>query len=507
MTSNEKEILFDKFEIIDCFKKDPQAGVYFARHLYLDKNIILKTLDTKNIIDQTVLERFKREAKILAQLDHPNLIKVLDFGTYENFFYISFEFFESRNLRDVISQNNLTDKDRLNILVQLLKALNVAHQNNIVHRDIKPENILLNNDYHLKIADFGLALIQTDKNITQDFSVLGTPSYMSPEQLLGEKNLQGDIFSTGVVAYELFTGINPFNRGTVTETINLILNYTEDSGTIDFGKLPVSVRPAIYSMLRKNQKDRAKSVLEVLKLLGIEGDVYQPAEINKIKKITPKIYLTVFAFLILVLVGSYLVFYNSYENNVQSFQPSDNSKILIDSSLKGKFAPVESSTISVNNSKPAEINNNIDATDKNNTTAAGKLFVKCFPFADVYIDGIKMDTTPLKDYIELNAGKHLLKLIHPTFPAYENEIFIGNNQINSITVNFNEIVGYLHCNIYPWGEVSINGKSKGITPLPPIPLMPGNYKLVIKNPKYEPYSKDINIREKDTLKINFNFEK
>jgi len=99
------EILFDKFEIINCLKKDGQAGVYVANHIFLGKKILLKTLNTEGLADQTILERFKREAKILAQLDHPNLIKVLDFGTYNNFFYISFEYFESKNLREIIACN------------------------------------------------------------------------------------------------------------------------------------------------------------------------------------------------------------------------------------------------------------------------------------------------------------------------------------------------------------------------------------------------------------------
>jgi len=141
MNQNTAEILFEKFEIIECLKKEPYTSVYFAKHIYLGKKIILKTLNTNDISDQTVLGRFKREAQILAQLDHPNLIKVLDFGMFAKFFYISFEYFESRSLREVMKQNNLSDNDKLNILVQLLKALNIAHQNKIFHRDIKPENI------------------------------------------------------------------------------------------------------------------------------------------------------------------------------------------------------------------------------------------------------------------------------------------------------------------------------------------------------------------------------
>ena len=111
------EILFEKFEVINLLKKDDNTGVYLANHIYLGKKIILKTLDTDNLPDKTILERFKREAKILAMLDHPNLIKVLDFGMYNNFFYISFEYFESRNLREAINKNNLSIDEKIDLMV------------------------------------------------------------------------------------------------------------------------------------------------------------------------------------------------------------------------------------------------------------------------------------------------------------------------------------------------------------------------------------------------------
>lgn len=506
MNQNTAEILFEKFEIIECLKKEPYTSVYFAKHIYLGKKIILKTLNTNDISDQTVLGRFKREAQILAQLDHPNLIKVLDFGMFAKFFYISFEYFESRSLREVMKQNNLSDNDKLNILVQLLKALNIAHQNKIFHRDIKPENILIGSDYHLKIADFGLALIQTDKNLTHDFSILGTPSYMSPEQLRGEKTLQTDIFSTGIVAYELYTGTNPFNGNTVSDTVNQILNYNEKSSTIELNKLPDTVRQAVHSMLRKSQKDRAKSVLEVLKLLGIEGDIYQQVDVVKTKKFIHKIYFLSFFAIIIVLAGSYLLFYKPFRDSINLNQSPTNIQLLVSDSSGYIFNQTENTGKTVDNTKPTPVENNNKTLPVNNT-GKGKLFVECFPYADVYVDSKKIDTTPLKDYIELKSGRHTLKLIHPIFPPYEKLIFIRPNKIESIAINFNEIMGYLKCNIYPWGNVYINGELKGITPMLPIALLPGNYNLVIKNPKYEPYAEKIKINLNDTLNFNFNFEK
>ena len=102
MKESTNEILFKKFKILSCYKKDEHSAVYLANHIYLEKKVFLKVLDINTIPDLSIVERFKREAKILAQLEHPNIIKVFDFGMFEKFFYISFEYFESKNLREFI---------------------------------------------------------------------------------------------------------------------------------------------------------------------------------------------------------------------------------------------------------------------------------------------------------------------------------------------------------------------------------------------------------------------
>lgn len=272
MNNTASEILFDKFEIIDCLKKDTLTCVYIANHTFLGKKIILKTLKTDELDDKSILERFKREAKILAQLDHKNLIKVFDFGSYKNFVYISFEYFESKNLREVIKNNNLSLEDKRSLVIQLLMALNAAHKKNIVHRDIKPENILVNTNLHLKIADFGLALISNENNLTQNSSIVGTPGYMSPEQIRGEKSQQTDLFSLGIVIYELYTGKNPFLGDNVSETINNILNKKEEDYIEQLKVIPEDIRQIVQSLLKKNLRERPKTASEVLNILDNSSD-------------------------------------------------------------------------------------------------------------------------------------------------------------------------------------------------------------------------------------------
>ena len=180
------KILFEKFEIIETLKKDEHAAVYLANHIFLGKKIILKSLNVSTVSDNQKIERFKREAKILAKLDHPNIIKVLDFGMHGDFFYISFEYFESKNLRQILQKENLNDEEKRNLVIQLFAGLEYAHNNGIIHRDLKPENILLGENHLLKISDFGLAQAESENFVTAQYSIVGTPSYMSPEQISGE---------------------------------------------------------------------------------------------------------------------------------------------------------------------------------------------------------------------------------------------------------------------------------------------------------------------------------
>ena len=506
MNNISTEILFEKFEVIECLKKDTNTSVYVANHIYLGKKIILKTLNTDELSDKTILGRFKREAKILARLDHPNLIKVLDFGTYQNFFYLSFEYFESRNLRAIIKFNSFTVDEKTYLLIQLLKALNVAHQNRIIHRDIKPENILVNSNLELKIADFGLAVVLNDTALTQKASIVGTPSYMSPEQIRGEElTPQTDLFSTGIVAYELFLNENPILGEDISKTINKVLNYNVAQILDKIKSLPENIQKALQSMLQKNLRNRAKSAAEILNLLGVEEEVQNRITKEIVYKRRSKkiIYITL-PVIILISIFAFLYFRTDIISKKNSFV-YEMPKLNTDSEYFFKreenyLAPLENS---VNKEPEVEIKNN-----ETSSIIPGQLFIECLPWADVYIDNEKIDTTPLSKNITLKAGIYNLQLIHPDFPAYSRRIRIRSNQIDSISINFNNLVGHLLCKINPWGDIYINKKLYGTTPLrEPLALLPGYYHVIITNPNYGKVDTTIKINAKETIEYIYNFQK
>jgi serine/threonine-protein kinase len=514
--SEVSNILFDKFEITETLKKDQHSTVYLANHIYLGKKIILKTLASDELSDKTFLNRFKREAKIIAQLDHTNIIKVLDFGTAANSFYISFEYFESRNLRKVIKDNNLSDDDKVDLCIQLFKALDAAHQKGIIHRDIKPENILVNSNLELKIADFGLALARDENILTQKSSIVGTPGYMSPEQIRGEElTPQTDLFSSGIVIYELFTGENSLIGNDISETINNILNFKIERDFKKFSSLPAEIQNVLQELLRKKFSKRTKTALDALTYFKAHGKLKDELFIQPEKERSKRKYFYWTISMIIVAIAEilfilYLIYFNSSSNTISLNQKNtplileqnDSLKELA-SNEKIKIDPVDSEIVTL----PEEISSK-KINESFIATSDGKLFVEVSPWADVFINNQKIGTTPLDEKIELKPGKYELKLIHPDFPNYSDSIEILPGELRTVKVNFYEEVGYLDCKIFPWGEVFIDGTYKNTTPFrKPMLLMPGEYYVKIVNPGYrENIEEVVTIKSKETVVLKYNFD-
>ncbi|MGA2255383.1 MAG: serine/threonine-protein kinase [Thermoguttaceae bacterium] len=217
-TAGELNALLPQFRVEAELGRGGMGVVYRGVQLNLDRPVAIKLLAPHLAADPAFAERFAREARALARLSHPNIVAVYDFGQAGSFFYLVMELVDGANLRHVMYGGHIEPKQALEIVPQICDALQYAHDEGFVHRDIKPENILLDKRGRVKIADFGLAKLlcqaPSDVSLTATQQVMGTLHYMAPEQIEGTKTLdhRADIYSLGVVFYELLTGELPIGR-------------------------------------------------------------------------------------------------------------------------------------------------------------------------------------------------------------------------------------------------------------------------------------------------------
>ena len=253
-----------EFQILRRLGKGGMAEVYLAEQTSLHRQVALKILREKSLDDEVTLARFEREAKAAANLNHPNIVQVYTIGSEEGIHYIAQEYVKGLNLKDFLARKGPPDVQlALHIMRQVASALQKAAEAGIVHRDIKPENIMITRKGVVKVADFGLAqLVHTGEalNLTQEGTTMGTPLYMSPEQVNGKKlDHRSDIYSLGVTCYHMLAGRTPFQGETALSIAVKHLNEEPRPLKEIRSDLPPSFHRIIHKMLRKDPANRYAS--------------------------------------------------------------------------------------------------------------------------------------------------------------------------------------------------------------------------------------------------------
>ena len=208
-------VINDRYEVHKRIGRGGMADVFSARDLLLDRQVAMKVLFPEFAVDENFVERFRREAQSAANLSHPNIVSVYDWGKFEGTYFIAMEEVQGQTLADVLkAKEQLTAKQAGEIAGEVAAALGFAHDGSLAHRDIKPANILIGSNGQVKVADFGIARAMnapTEDNLTQVGSVMGTATYFSPEQAQGaQPDPRSDLYSLGIVMYEMVSGKPPF---------------------------------------------------------------------------------------------------------------------------------------------------------------------------------------------------------------------------------------------------------------------------------------------------------
>jgi len=272
MKDKEKQVMsVSGYEVISRVGEGGLGIVYKARQLSMNRIVALKILHRQWVDDEEFRKRFLLEARLLGRLNHPNLITVYDVGREDWKYYFSMEFVDGRTAEEIVDKDGPMETGyAVGITIQIAKVINYLWENNVVHCDIKPGNILISKDDIAKLGDFGFARIGLELGKGQDDTVLGTPEYISPEQAMGQRDLdfRSDIYSLGVSLFHMVTGRPPYEgtsrmiltkhvRGEVPDPRELNKNVSRDLAAV------------IMKMMAKNREERYQSVEELIEDLTI----------------------------------------------------------------------------------------------------------------------------------------------------------------------------------------------------------------------------------------------
>ena len=378
---------YGRYEVVKELGKGSMGMVYQAHDPQIDRLVALKVLRQDRLTSEAFVQRFLKEAKTIGRLSHPNIVTVYDVGQDQGTIYIAMEFLEGEPLDKTIEGRRIVVGEMVGLGIQVAGALHYAHQKGVVHRDVKPSNIILQSDGRIKITDFGIAHIEDPSASvqTQDGEILGTPASMSPEQALGRPvDGRSDLFSLGVILYELAAGQRPFRGESLAAIFRAVTQ--EDPGPPEElnPSIPSSLSKIIMECLAKEPESRFETGEDLACALGTildEGEsvAEKPLVIPPKPKISP---LAILVILVLVVAAGVLSYY---------------------------FLRPKSSSPPVAPPKAVEIVKN--AALKVESSPEG---------AELFIDGNFKAKTPAR--LELPAGKHEVRLVLKDYYDWEAQV-------------------------------------------------------------------------------------
>lgn len=255
----------DRYEIIKSIGEGGMANVYLANDTILDREVAVKVLRGDLSTDEKFIRRFQREALSVSNLSHPNIVEVYDVGEEDGQYYIVMEYIEGKTLKQLLNKRGaLTLPEVIDIMTQLTDGLSHAHEAYIIHRDIKPQNIMIEDNGTVKITDFGIAMAVNATQFTQTNSVMGTVHYLPPEQANGKgATVKSDIYSLGILMYELLTGSVPFKGDNAVEIALKHMKEKLPSIRKQNPLIPQSVENIVIKACAKNPRNRYDTVKEM----------------------------------------------------------------------------------------------------------------------------------------------------------------------------------------------------------------------------------------------------
>lgn len=418
-----------KYQIKKVVGQGAMGMVYQGFDPSIERVVAIKVINKHKVAGQGWAQqqaRFKREAQAAGRLQHPNIVTVHEYGEDHGAPFIVMEYVEGASLADLLrQQKRLALNEAVEIMRQLLDALNYSHNKGVVHRDIKPANVFILENRGVKLSDFGVAKLEASE-LTMPGMILGTPVYMSPEQLKGQEvDLRSDLFSAGIVFYEMVTGERPFKGDRLLTLINNILNG-EYIDPCDLNpQLPETFKRVIIKSLSKNPQDRYQSAKQfeqaIQEALQRAPTLILPASaLRSGRKPIHSIALAVLLVGFMFGTGVWL-WISSEKKHEAEITVTPTERVVVFNSDKqptDKMIAVSPAENSVTIAEPVE----------------NALYVKTVPpNVEVFINGLYVGITPLK--YNIKPGKHQIALKKKGYVALQDEIIVEEDAENQLEYN------------------------------------------------------------------------
>ena len=395
---------YGRYRIVKELGRGNMGVVYQAHDPQIDRMVALKVLRTDRVTSADFVARFFKEARAIGRLSHPQIVTVYDVGEDHDTIYIAMEYLQGEPLNEIMQKEKLTQEQSIDIVLQVAHALDYAHKAGIVHRDIKPSNIIITPDARVKLTDFGIARIEdsTAGYQTQAGEILGTPIYMSPEQVTGKKaDGRSDLYSLGVLFYEMIAGRRPFTGSNLAAIFHSITQDTPESPASVDPFISRALSDLIMKCLEKSADNRFQNGRQLVDALrALKNDASGPVASPQISGKTSRRSMlpVVLGFLLIAGLSAGGYFYFSKSNTAETVNTT---------------SPEQSATRSPEPSTTAQKK----ATLKISSEPAG---------ATIYVDSLFMGQSPMD--LELAIGKHELRLSLADYLAWEAQVDIDKPQ-------------------------------------------------------------------------------
>jgi len=549
-----------KYKFLGLLGKGGFAEVYLAMDIILERKVAIKILLTEHSNEPEMVKRFLREARLYAKLEHKNLISIYDTGIVGENAYIVMKYIKGKSLKHYIGSDK---KTRDTILQPLIKnmgnVLSYIHKNGIIHRDIKPANILIEDStYRIYLADFGIARSISSKTLTQSGSIMGTPYYISPEQIKGTKvDFRADIYALGATLYEFISGKPVF---TAESSIEVLYKHVNDNpepiGKIAPG-LSKEVKYIISKCLEKNPEKRFGDASEIASLMDGRKSQKITKYLESVESKNKKGKKIFSAFAVIV-ITALLIFYfgiqkksselktdkkenlsnsklknsitkkpkhekiqNSLKNKKEAIKKSDNvlkkSSIFADKkedipTTKNKKKQDENNTKVLKNPEekksfsPVKTEKKLKIKDDSPMNIPAKILFSSFPPSDVYWNGIKLGNTTQVFSKKFPPGIYNFTFKIPGYDSGTKTVEISSGKKANVHYKFKPF-GFLTLTAKPFAKFIINGKDCGSNPIFKKKFPTGTYRIQAVKPGYKTKEKTVEIKSMKKSFVSFIMQK